>query len=234
MPTVVARQDLPRRVLSVLVTVLVVLGLVAALPGRALAGPSEGSFFSAVNSARAANGLPALAYASDLASVARRQAERMASSNRLYHNPNLGSEVSSWQIVAENVGYGPTWSSVQQAFMASPDHRANILDPKVTQLGVGTAVGNDGRIWVAQVFRLPYGATAPTSTSGTGSSTSSGWSSGAATSSALSTPAPLTPEQLLRQRIATARAKVSGGKASGKDPLVKALAFSSVMATVGR
>ncbi|HUW16996.1 MAG TPA: CAP domain-containing protein [Actinomycetes bacterium] len=233
MPTVVARQDLPRRVLSVLVTVLVALGLVAALPGRALAGPSEGSFFSAVNSARAANGLPALAYASDLASVARRQAERMASSNRLYHNPNLGSEVSSWQIVAENVGYGPTWSAVQQAFMASPDHRANILDPKVTQLGVGTAVGNDGRIWVAQVFRLPYGATAPSSSSGTGS-TSSGWSSGAATSSALSSPAPLTPEQLLRQRIATARAKVSGGKTAGKDPLVKALAFSSVMATVGR
>ena len=233
MPTVVARQDLPRRALSLVVTLLVALGLVTALPARALAGPSEGSFFSAVNSARSANGLAALAYASDLASVARRQAERMASSNKLYHNPNLGSEVSSWQIVAENVGYGPDWSSVQQAFMASPDHRANILDPEVTQLGVGTAVGSDGRIWVAQVFRLPYGATAPSSGSGTGSS-SSGASSGAVTSPALASPAPLSPEQQLRQRIAAARAKVSGGKPATKDPLVKALAFSAVMATVAR
>jgi hypothetical protein len=232
-PTVVARQDLPRRALSVVVTVLVALALLAALPARALAGPSEGSFFSAVNSARASNGLPALAYAGDLAAVARRQAERMASSNRLYHNPNLGSEVSSWQIVAENVGYGPTWSSIQQAFMASPDHRANILDPQVTQLGVGTAVGSDGRLWVAQVFRLPYGA-APAPGGGSSTGSSSAAASGTVGSPAVSAPVPLSPEQLLRQRIATARAKVTGGKPATRDPLVKALAFSTVMATVAR
>jgi hypothetical protein len=232
-PTTVVPKDRSRRALSAVLTLLMALGLFVALPGRALAGPDEGSFFSAVNSARSANGLPALAYSGELAAVARRQAERMASSNKLYHNPNLGSEVSSWQIVAENVGYGPTWSGIQQAFMASPDHRANILDPQLTQLGVGTAVGKDGRLWVAQVFRLPYGVTPP-STSGSGSGgSSSGSSSGAVSSPAQAAPVPLTPEQQLRQRIASARDQVAGGKAGKRDPLIKALAFSTVMSTVG-
>jgi hypothetical protein len=230
--TVVVPQHPSRRALSAALTLLMALGLFVALPGRALAGPDEGSFFSAVNSARSANGLPALAYSGELAAVARRQAERMASSNKLYHNPSLGSEVSGWQIVAENVGYGPTWSGIQQAFMASPDHRANILDPQLSQLGVGTAVGNDGRLWVAQVFRLPLGATPPSGGPGS-SGSSSGWSGGAVSSPTVAAPAPLTPEQQLRQRIATARDKVSSGRAGKKDPLVEALAFSTVMATVG-
>ena len=76
---------------------------VVALPTAALAGPNEGDIFAAVNGARASAGLPRYTYAGDLAAAARGQAERMASSGELYHNPNLGSEVGGWSRIGENV-----------------------------------------------------------------------------------------------------------------------------------
>jgi len=216
------------RWLTWLLALLAAVGVVVAVPGTALAGPNEDDFFSAVNSARAANGVPGLAWSSDLAAVARHQAERMAASGDLAHNPNLGSDVTGWQIVAENIGYGPTWSSIQDAFMASPEHKANILDSRLTQLGVGTAVDADGTVWVSQVFRLPFGA-----------SVSAGGSSAAGTAPAASTggaPAvtvapPPSPEELLRERIRTVRAAVAGHR-HHDDPLSEALDFSTVMAAV--
>jgi hypothetical protein len=120
------------------------------------------SFVSLVNSARASHGLKAYAVSSQLTSVALGQAQRMASQQRLYHNPSLASQVTSWRYVGENVGYGPDVSTLFQAFMASTPHRANILDHDFTQIGVG-AVTKNGTIWVSMVFREPLHAT----TSGT-------------------------------------------------------------------
>lgn len=228
-------QGLPRRVLGALVIVVTALGLVALTPGRALAGPNEGDFFSAVNAARAANGVHSLVYAADLAAVARRQAERMGRAGELFHNPDLGGEVAGWQIVSENIGYGPTWSGIQQALMASPDHRANLLDREVTQLGVGTYVDGEGRMWVSQVFRLPYGATAPSGgSSGSGSGSASAAPDGSSGTGALPAVVAPSPEQQLRDRLATARDKVTERPAAKADPLTDALDFSTVMATVGR
>jgi hypothetical protein len=229
----VAHRGLTDRAVVVVLALLAALGLVVATPGRALAGPGEGDFFSAVNAARSAAGVPPVAWADDLAAVARRQADRMAKAGELFHNPNLGGEVPGWQIVSENVGYGPTWDAIQDAFMASPEHRANLLDPEVTQLGVGTVVGPDGRLWVSQVFRLPFGASPPSpSSSGSGSASGAGAAALSAAGASLPAPQP-SPEQLLRQRLASARDKVSGHPVAKADPLVAALDFSTVMATVG-
>lgn len=130
--------------------------------GCALAGPARASeatpsdrFVEAANRARAGSGLPALSAAPDLAGVALGQAQRMAGHRGIFHNPNLGSEVSGWLVVGENVGVGATPESLHDAFMRSPNHRANILSAEVTQIGVGTVIGDDGRLYVAQVFRLP-------------------------------------------------------------------------------
>lgn len=199
------------------------------LPGTAYAGPNEGDIFSAVNSARSSAGLPAYAYASDLATAARGQAERMAASGKLYHNPNLSSEVGGWSRISENVAYAGDWRSAHDVLMNSPDHRAQILDSGYTQMGVGTAVSDDGTFWVAEVFRTPSGATA--SPSGTGTSDSTGTSSSPAPTSAPPQP---TPEQILRQHIRDARDKVVN-RAKGRtsnDPIAAALDFSTVMDTV--
>jgi uncharacterized protein YkwD len=114
----------------------------------------EQRFTRMLNHARMAHDRPRLSTHVALTRVARQQAHRMADRGRLYHNPNLTSDVRNWRWVGENVGYGPDSASVHAAFMASAPHRANILDRDYTQVGVGAVVRN-GRVWVAEVFRRP-------------------------------------------------------------------------------
>jgi hypothetical protein len=146
-----------------LVPMAVVLALLATLlptPTPALAdGGAEGRFVAQLNQARQSAGLPALPVAGDLTAVARRHSERMASQGNLHHNPNLGSDVSGWQKVGENVGHGPSVDAIHRALMDSPGHRANILGGDWTEVGVGV-VARDGALWVTQVFRLPSGSAA--------------------------------------------------------------------------
>jgi hypothetical protein len=205
------------------------------VPGTAFAGPNEGDIFSAVNAARSSAGLPAYSYASDLTAAARGQAERMAASGELYHNPNLASEVGGWSRIGENVAYAGDWRSAHDVLMNSPDHRAQILDSGYTQMGVGTAVGDDGTFWVAEVFRTPSGS--PSSSGGSGSGTADSTSTTTTTSStttpAAAPPQP-SPEQILRQNIREAREKVAGHAKgdTAKDPISAALDFTAVMDTV--
>lgn len=129
-----------------------------ATPARA--DSAAASLTAWVNQERASAGLPALSVASDLVDVATRHSQRMASSGRLYHNPNLGSEVSGWERVTENVGRGPDARPIHDAFMASSTHAANVLDGGVTQVGIGV-VWVDGTLWVTQVFRRPTQSSPP-------------------------------------------------------------------------
>ena len=115
-------------------------------------------FVSRTNAARQAKGLRPFVVASDLAAVARRHSARMSSQQNLHHNPRLGSEVSGWQVVGENVGTGGTGESIHTAFMNSPAHRANILAADYVEIGVGTVTDGKGRIWVTEVFRVPLRA----------------------------------------------------------------------------
>lgn len=232
-----------RRIFSMIAIVVALAAFIAATPARALAGPSEGDFFSAANSARASAGLAAYSYAGDLAAAARAQATRMAASGTLAHNPDLGGSVSNWQGLAENVGVGPDWQSIQRALMESPEHRAAILDPGYTQMGVGTAVDRDGTLWVSEVFRLPAGSSAPApqppASSGSASPTSTGSSppveagSSPTASPSIAAPAP-SPTEILREKIKSARHEVAGSAKGGVagDPLVAAIDYSTVMDTV--
>jgi hypothetical protein len=143
-----------RRVFATFIAALAMLGaLCVAVP--AANASSAGSFVSKINAARRSAGRPALSYRSDLASVANRHSQRMASKNSLYHNPNLGGAVRNWRAVGENVGRGGDVASLHQAFMNSPSHRANILDRDFTEVGVGVVVDGNGIMWVTEVFRQP-------------------------------------------------------------------------------
>jgi hypothetical protein len=88
-----------------------------------------------------------------MVAVTRKHSDVMATQENLHHNLGLGSDIVNWRRVAENVGVGGSVASLHKAFMNSPGHRANILDPKVTQIGVGV-VGKGTRTWVTEVFRL--------------------------------------------------------------------------------
>src|SRR4051795_7528269 len=119
---------------------------------------SESQFVSDTNSARSSHGLPHYAVAGDMSAVARRWAAHMAAHHELAHNPSFPSEVCCWSHVGENVGVGSSVSSIQHAFMSSSPHRANILSSSYTQVGIGTARGSDGRLYVDELFRRPTSA----------------------------------------------------------------------------
>lgn len=149
-----------RRIVALLPVTMVLAGVAFWGSAATAAETQAAAFVRKANAERTSRGLPAYTVASDLATVARRHSERMAAKHTLYHNPNLGSEVSGWQVVGENVGMGGDVDSIHQAFMDSPAHRANILATDYTQIGVGTVTDSDGVMWVTQVFRLPMNAVA--------------------------------------------------------------------------
>lgn len=161
----------------------------------------------------------------------------MASSGELYHNPNLGGEVGGWSRIGENVAFAGDWRSAHQVLMNSPDHRAQILDSGYTQMGVGTAVGKDGTLWVAEVFRTPSGAAAPSTggsgggTPGTSSGGTSGGTTTTSTSSAPSASSAPTPQQILRRNLREAHEMLRDRSKArhGNDPIVGALDFTAVM-----
>lgn len=162
MPRTTAARLRARSALLVLATALATLFAVVSSGAPALAADAgaEQHMVDLVNGARSARGLPALTAASDLVAVARAQADRMASSGTLFHNPNLATDVTAWLTVGENVGYGPTVDAVHTAFMNSAGHRANILSGAYNQVGIGITVSG-GLVWVAEVFRQLDPAAAP-------------------------------------------------------------------------
>ena len=82
----------------------------------------------------------------ELTGVARRWTDRMVANGGISHNPNLGSQVSgSWTKLGENVGVGYDVDGLMKAFINSPSHYRNLVDPDWTHVGVGVTFGSDGR-----------------------------------------------------------------------------------------
>ena len=152
-----------RKLAALLIAPAVLAGVALGATAADAAGDANAaSFVSRANSERTSRGLRAYVVTSDLVAVAARHSARMASKNSLYHNPALASEVTGWRIVGENVGMGGSVDSIHEAFMDSPDHRANVLSTDYTEIGVGTVTDSRGVLWVTQVFRLPSQAPAVT------------------------------------------------------------------------
>jgi uncharacterized protein YkwD len=154
---VVARAaSRPSRTLAMVAAAgIVTTGLVAGVGAPAHAASGSASYFvNAINAQRAAHGRPRLAVSSEMTSAAQRWASAMARSNTLAHNPRLASSVGNWRYLGENVGVGPSASSLESAFYASPGHRANMLDRDFTEIGVAVVVVS-GKMWVAEEFRRP-------------------------------------------------------------------------------
>jgi len=127
--------------------------LLVPLPAGAVesASAAESRFVSLLNAERTSGGAALLAANTDLVAAARRQAANMRDAARLSHTPDLGSVTTGWKLLGENVGTGPDSGTIHRAFMASSGHRANILDPRYTHVGVGVVV-DGSTVWVAEIF----------------------------------------------------------------------------------
>ena len=128
---------------------------VAVAPSAQASDGANRAFVGDTNNARVDHDLHSYRVCSDLTSIAQRWAEWMAQHHTMRHNPYLTSQVPNWQSVGENVGRGPGEPQIQHAFMGDTYHRDNILSSDFTQVGIGTARSNDGRLYVDEVFRHP-------------------------------------------------------------------------------
>lgn len=122
-------------------------------PSASAQTTAEARFVARINQARSELGLPPLVVRPRLTDYARSHSAAMSRQKTLFHTRNF-SVLCCWSWIAENVGVGFDVPSLHRSFMASPTHRANILDPRLRRLGVGI-FRSGGRIWVTQIFTAP-------------------------------------------------------------------------------
>lgn len=105
----------------------------------------------ATNQARRAAGVGALTIDPELSRVAEMHSYWMDRKNELFHSNRLDWKITNWNRIGENVGIGKSVSSLQAAFMNSPAHRRNLLDPSFTYVGISVRPDGD-RLWMTVVF----------------------------------------------------------------------------------
>jgi uncharacterized protein YkwD len=113
---------------------------------------AERNLFEALNRERTAQGLPALQWDESLAAAAREHAARMAQQNVLSHQLPGEAPVQDratragarFSLIAENIAVAPNPAIIHSAWMQSPHHRENILDPELNVVGIAVVKGGDG------------------------------------------------------------------------------------------
>jgi hypothetical protein len=154
-------------------------------------GSDEARFLSLTNSLRASKGIGPLSVDGGLVSVARSWSGNMASAGGISHNPSLANQVSpGWQKLGENVGQGGDVDSLQQAFVNSPSHYHNLVDPAFNLVGIGVVYGSGGVIFVTVDFMQRGGAAPPPAPRPTTRRASAPASARPAAPAALPAPAP--------------------------------------------
>ncbi|HEX8927490.1 MAG TPA: CAP domain-containing protein [Actinomycetota bacterium] len=139
------------------------LGLVlVASPAQAAdsAAKIAGDIVYLTNKQRALHGCKALKADTRLATAARLHSSYMARRGAFSHTGSGGSTfdariraASYPRPAAENIAYGyRTGLDVVKAWMASPGHRANILNCKANTVGVGAVYAANGTTYFTQDF----------------------------------------------------------------------------------
>lgn len=115
----------------------------------------EQDYVVSLNRVRAEVGLPPLVVDTELSELADSYAIVIANQAQLVHAPDLSIGVEAeWTKLGENLGFGPIdgTQQVMDAFVDSPAHYANIVDPSFDYVGVGVVIRGD-RMWTVHRFR---------------------------------------------------------------------------------
>jgi hypothetical protein len=151
------------RVVAIVVA-LAVAGALVLLPAGAASAEPVSEWLSWANGVRASNGLPGLALDAELSGLAQQRAEINADNGSLAHTPSLRAGVTAnWTKLGENVGLGPSVASIGGAFVNSPQHLHNLLDPSFDTIGIGVTV-RGGTMYVTHRFMGTSSAPATAST----------------------------------------------------------------------
>ncbi len=135
----------------------------------------EEAFVAMINAERSERGLSILAVDPMLTATARAHSEEMCSLDYFdHHSPTpgisspmdrylasakqLGQSQPEYLLVGENIYYCSVSNDIynvdyaHRALMASPGHRANILEPRFAKVGIGIYRSAKGEFWVTEMF----------------------------------------------------------------------------------
>jgi len=133
--------------------------------------PDEQVLLQLANQARAQHNLPALRWDSSLAVAAQNHLRWVVRNSELLHQypgePDLatrgGNAGAHFSTISENIaGHGQTPADLQQIWMTTPSHRANLLDPNLDVVGIAV-VRNQGLLFAVQDFGRSVAALTPES-----------------------------------------------------------------------
>jgi uncharacterized protein YkwD len=134
----------------------------AAAPGEDAGRGAKGdddALYRMVNAARASEGVGAIARDAALERLARQHSEAMKRAKMVGHDvgdgdPRARVDASgiSVHVVGENAASATTLEGAHRALWASPSHRENLLFARFSRAGVAVVRGDDGSVWVTELF----------------------------------------------------------------------------------
>jgi uncharacterized protein YkwD len=162
------------RTTAAVVVALVVSFAAACTPSASDPGPRQAAaeataptawqseMLARIDAERAAVGAGPLVLCGTLMAAAQAHAEDQANHATMSHTGSDGSSMvdravaagyTGWTALGENVAYGyPTVDAVMAAWLASPGHRANLLNPAFVHVGLGQAADTAERLAWTQDF----------------------------------------------------------------------------------
>ena len=110
--------------------------------------------YALANQARAGYGMAPLQWDPALAASAMQHCVLMATARQIEHRYRNEDDVpqrarqagAHFSLIEENIASGPDASGIQQAWMQSPEHRANLLSPSIDRVGVAV-VSRNGQLY---------------------------------------------------------------------------------------
>jgi len=120
----------------------------------------EREMLKLLNDARAERGLPQLIFDAQLTQLAREKAEDMVNNGYFAHiSPNFGSPFDMmknagvmYTSAGENIAENTTVAGANNMLMLSDSHRANMLNPQFSRVGVGIMGGPREFKTIVQMF----------------------------------------------------------------------------------
>jgi hypothetical protein len=136
-----------------------VLGLILALVVLPFLAPDakadtvsdESAFVAKINDLRASKGLAPLQVNANLTAKARAWSAGMALAGKIWHSTLSDGVTEDWRKLGENVGMGGSVDGLHTAFVNSPHHYENLVDPAFGYVGIGIVMGGN-TIFVSEVF----------------------------------------------------------------------------------
>lgn len=142
-------------------------GAPGSAPATGTGGPpvvdTEGArrLLQLANQERAAAGLTALTSRADLVDLALEHTFAMVERDSIFHNLDLLERplrsVLGADVVGENVGWSTDVDDLHRLLMASPLHRASLLEPRFSVVGMAVVLTGEGRYYATQDFAQPNG-----------------------------------------------------------------------------